>query len=171
MVDGVGVCSICARVCHAGHDVTYSKHGSFFCDCGAKEDGSCIALVKRTGSCGLDNDRRVTSAYSHRSNMAYDASAAASSNLFRRRASSPEPQQQPKESTPSTDETLQKRRQKLSRKLSGWKEILADEISHSGVAANLLELLRALMPAIETQTEKQSSLGRLSRLQVKKTNI
>jgi hypothetical protein len=40
MVDGVGVCTICARVCHAGHDVTYSKHGSFFCDCGAKEDGS-----------------------------------------------------------------------------------------------------------------------------------
>jgi hypothetical protein len=50
MVDGVGVCTICARVCHAGHDVTYSKHGSFFCDCGAKEDGSCIALVKRTSS-------------------------------------------------------------------------------------------------------------------------
>ena len=24
-----------------GHDVTYSKFGSFFCDCGAKEDGSC----------------------------------------------------------------------------------------------------------------------------------
>ena len=24
-----------------GHDVTYSKYGSFFCDCGAKEDGNC----------------------------------------------------------------------------------------------------------------------------------
>lgn len=32
MVDGVGVCSICARVCHKGHDVTYAKFGSFFCD-------------------------------------------------------------------------------------------------------------------------------------------
>jgi len=49
--------------------------------------------------------------------------------------------------------------------LSGWKEVLADEIGHSGVAANLLELLRSLMPAIEIQGEKQSSLGRLSRLQ------
>ena len=34
-------------MCHRDHDVTYSKHGSFFCDCGAKEDGSCIALSPR----------------------------------------------------------------------------------------------------------------------------
>ncbi len=27
MVDGIGVCSICAKVCHADHDVTYSKYG------------------------------------------------------------------------------------------------------------------------------------------------
>ena len=42
MVDGVGVCTICAKVCHKDHDITYAKYGSFFCDCGAKEDGSCI---------------------------------------------------------------------------------------------------------------------------------
>jgi E3 ubiquitin-protein ligase UBR4 len=47
MVDGVGVCSICARVCHRGHDVTYSKFGSFFCDCGARADGNCLALLRR----------------------------------------------------------------------------------------------------------------------------
>ena len=47
MLEGVGCCSMCARVCHRDHDVTYSKHGSFFCDCGAKEDGSCIALTPR----------------------------------------------------------------------------------------------------------------------------
>ncbi|ODM96234.1 E3 ubiquitin-protein ligase UBR4, partial [Orchesella cincta] len=47
MVDGVGVCSVCAKVCHRGHDVTYAKFGSFFCDCGAKTDGSCLALVRR----------------------------------------------------------------------------------------------------------------------------
>lgn len=41
MVDGVGVCTVCARVCHRGHDITYAKYGNFFCDCGAKEDGSC----------------------------------------------------------------------------------------------------------------------------------
>ena len=47
MVDRIGVCIVCAKVCHRGHDVTYAKCGSFFCDCGAKEDGSCQALVKR----------------------------------------------------------------------------------------------------------------------------
>ncbi|XP_076674868.1 E3 ubiquitin-protein ligase-like protein poe isoform X2 [Andrena cerasifolii] len=48
MVDGVGVCTVCARVCHRGHDVTYAKYGNFFCDCGAKDDGSCQALTKRS---------------------------------------------------------------------------------------------------------------------------
>ena len=47
MVDGVGVCTVCAKVCHSTHDVTYSKHGSFFCDCGAKEDGSCLGKFLR----------------------------------------------------------------------------------------------------------------------------
>ena len=36
MVDGEGVCTICAKVCHSGHDLSYSKFGSFFCDCGAR---------------------------------------------------------------------------------------------------------------------------------------
>lgn len=45
MVDGVGVCTVCAKVCHKDHEISYAKYGSFFCDCGAKEDGSC--LVKR----------------------------------------------------------------------------------------------------------------------------
>ena len=46
MVDRVGMCQICANVCHKDHDVSYAKYGSFFCDCGAKEDGSCQALAK-----------------------------------------------------------------------------------------------------------------------------
>ncbi|KAI5699920.1 hypothetical protein M8J75_011084 [Diaphorina citri] len=47
MIDGVGVCSVCAQVCHKNHDITYSKFGNFFCDCGAKENGQCLALTKR----------------------------------------------------------------------------------------------------------------------------
>ncbi|VDK62634.1 unnamed protein product [Onchocerca ochengi] len=41
MVEGEGVCSVCAVNCHRGHDLAYSKFGSFFCDCGAK---GCVAL-------------------------------------------------------------------------------------------------------------------------------
>ena len=29
-----------------GHDLSYSKQGSFFCDCGAKEDGSCKVSLR-----------------------------------------------------------------------------------------------------------------------------
>uniref|UniRef100_A0A7I5E6H0 UBR-type domain-containing protein n=1 Tax=Haemonchus contortus TaxID=6289 RepID=A0A7I5E6H0_HAECO len=41
MTDNKGVCSVCAVNCHRGHDLSYSKQGSFFCDCGA---GGCSAL-------------------------------------------------------------------------------------------------------------------------------
>ena len=58
MVDGVGVCTVCAKVCHQDHDLSYAKYGSFFCDCGAKEDGSCIAMTKRTVQSGLDSSLR-----------------------------------------------------------------------------------------------------------------
>uniref|UniRef100_A0A8C4S2P4 UBR-type domain-containing protein n=1 Tax=Erpetoichthys calabaricus TaxID=27687 RepID=A0A8C4S2P4_ERPCA len=34
MVDGVGVCTVCAKVCHKDHEISYAKYGSFFCDCG-----------------------------------------------------------------------------------------------------------------------------------------
>lgn len=33
-----GVCSVCARVCHKGCELTYSKFSRFFCDCGASSD-------------------------------------------------------------------------------------------------------------------------------------
>ncbi|XP_013166692.1 PREDICTED: E3 ubiquitin-protein ligase UBR4 isoform X4 [Papilio xuthus] len=56
MVDGVGVCTVCARVCHRGHDVSYAKFGNFFCDCGAKPDSSCQALVKRSVTLGGRSD-------------------------------------------------------------------------------------------------------------------
>ncbi len=32
-----GCCSVCVKVCHAGHSVSYSRFSSYFCDCGAGE--------------------------------------------------------------------------------------------------------------------------------------
>ena len=49
MVDSIGVCTVCAKVCHKDHDLSYAKFGSFFCDCGAKEDGTCQVSVKVAG--------------------------------------------------------------------------------------------------------------------------
>lgn len=61
MIDRIGMCTICAKVCHKGHDVSYAKYGSFFCDCGAKEDGSCKALSKRQSSSKNNQDGKYSS--------------------------------------------------------------------------------------------------------------
>lgn len=43
-----GCCSICAQICHKGHDVGYSRKSSFFCDCGAESssngNGACKCI-------------------------------------------------------------------------------------------------------------------------------
>lgn len=49
-----GCCSVCAKVCHRGHRVVYSRSSRFFCDCGAGgvRSSSCQCLKPRkfTGS-------------------------------------------------------------------------------------------------------------------------
>ena len=62
MIDRVGICQVCANVCHKDHEISYAKFGSFFCDCGAKEDGSCLALVKRTPTTSNNGASSVTRA-------------------------------------------------------------------------------------------------------------
>lgn len=44
-----GCCSICAKVCHRGHRVVYSRSSRFFCDCGAGgvRGSSCQCLKPR----------------------------------------------------------------------------------------------------------------------------
>jgi len=48
-----GCCAVCAKVCHRGHDITYSRYSRFFCDCGAgKQSGhACLALHPRNPRC------------------------------------------------------------------------------------------------------------------------
>jgi len=38
--DDKGCCTLCALVCHRGHDVSYSRFSAFFCDCGAESEES-----------------------------------------------------------------------------------------------------------------------------------
>ena len=59
MNDGVGVCTVCAKVCHKDHDISYAKYGSFFCDCGAKEDGSCVVSAPQCPCLGCNQIRRM----------------------------------------------------------------------------------------------------------------
>ena len=36
LVGDKGACAACIRTCHAGHDISYARKSSFFCDCGAR---------------------------------------------------------------------------------------------------------------------------------------
>ena len=46
-----GCCSVCVKVCHKGHAVSYSRRSRFFCDCGAGAAAArgihCTALAPR----------------------------------------------------------------------------------------------------------------------------
>ncbi|KAL0488630.1 E3 ubiquitin-protein ligase [Acrasis kona] len=43
--DGKGCCETCAKICHAGHELSESLQTSFFCDCGAGQGKSpCRSL-------------------------------------------------------------------------------------------------------------------------------
>ncbi|KAI4346740.1 hypothetical protein L6164_007612 [Bauhinia variegata] len=49
-----GCCSVCAKVCHQGHRVVYSRSSRFFCDCGAGgvrgSNCQCLKPRKFTGT-------------------------------------------------------------------------------------------------------------------------
>ena len=47
-----GVCSVCAKVCHKGHDLSYARKSRFYCDCGAgsKKFGPCKCLQPRASN-------------------------------------------------------------------------------------------------------------------------
>ncbi|CDW77116.1 e3 ubiquitin-protein ligase ubr4 [Stylonychia lemnae] len=42
LTESNGICAVCVRKCHKGHQVTYSRKSNFFCDCA--ESGKCISL-------------------------------------------------------------------------------------------------------------------------------
>ena len=47
-----GCCSACARTCHRGHKVVYSRESRFFCDCGAGSihGAECRCLTPRSAA-------------------------------------------------------------------------------------------------------------------------
>ncbi len=49
MVASRGACHLCARLCHAGHDLFYMTTSDFFCDCAADMSpiGKCCCVTRR----------------------------------------------------------------------------------------------------------------------------
>ena len=143
MVEGVGCCSVCARVCHRDHDVTYSKHGSFFCDCGAKEDGSCSALSPRLPL--GDESKRKTAAYS-------------GCETVRHRAASPR-----KEDVEGVEQ-VSSHQVELARQIDSHRYQLLERLSGSNCISALLELCKSLAPVLESGARAAAPLGAMARL-------
>ena len=141
MVDGVGCCSVCAKVCHKDCDVTYSKHGSFFCDCGAREDQSCIALRARL-PIGEEHKRKTGSLY----------------ETVRQKAISP------RKEDASQAENVPSQCVELARLIDSHRGELLGRLATSPCVGALLELARSLAPVLEGGAQAVTPLCAMSRL-------
>lgn len=145
MLDGVGVCSVCARVCHKGHDLSYAKYGNFFCDCGAKADSSCQALVKRQSATESGTNQAEAS-------TSFTSSDHLTSSL-RRRASSP-----------VLDKVKFRERKHVNiKQLQRSKEFIVNHLSTSGIIKNLIDFMSSLIPSVKVTCAQNSPVGCYSR--------
>ncbi|XP_055769976.1 E3 ubiquitin-protein ligase UBR4-like isoform X2 [Salvelinus fontinalis] len=155
MLDGVGVCTVCAKVCHKDHEISYAKYGSFFCDCGAKEDGTCQALVKRSPSSGIGSAVKESSAFQSELRMPESA--------IRHQGSSDKGKVTICEGKPGDEDRPKK--SSVCKNIEGCQEELLAQVSGSSTAAVVLEMLIFLMDAIQTNFQQASAVGSSSRAQ------
>lgn len=143
MIDKAGVCSVCARVCHKNHDISYAKYGNFFCDCGAKEDSSCQALSKRTNvnqsaaSFGINSGGINENDYN--------------SSTIRRRTLTP-----PSRSHSIRDSNRSDRTTKLTQIIESSSDVLKTSEKWKTVVKCLLDFFEYLMPAIQDNCVSRS---------------
>ncbi|EPQ18169.1 E3 ubiquitin-protein ligase UBR4 [Myotis brandtii] len=155
MVDGVGVCTVCAKVCHKDHEISYAKYGSFFCDCGAKEDGSCLALVKRTPSSGMSSTMKES---------AFQSEPRVSESLVRHASTSPADKAKVTISDGKVADEEKPKKSSLCRTVEGCREELQNQANFS-FAPLVLDMLNFLMDAIQTNFQQASAVGSSSRAQ------
>ncbi|XP_031761327.1 E3 ubiquitin-protein ligase UBR4 isoform X1 [Xenopus tropicalis] len=154
MVDGVGVCTVCAKVCHKDHEISYAKYGSFFCDCGAKEDGSCLALVKRTPSSGIGSTMKE-SAFQNEPRLPESTIRHIGSALTDKGKVT---------ISDGKGEDDKPKRSSLCRNIEGCREELVCQANVS-FAPLVLDMLNFLMGAIQNNFQQASAVGSSSRAQ------
>ncbi|KAK5619189.1 E3 ubiquitin-protein ligase ubr4 [Crenichthys baileyi] len=157
MVDGVGVCTVCAKVCHKDHEISYAKYGSFFCDCGAKEDGSCQALVKRSPSSGVGSTLKESSAFQSELRMPESA--------IRHQNASPSEKGKVTICDGKSSDEERPKKNSVCKSIEGCQEELLAQVMGSSTAAVILEMLMFLMEAIQTNFQQASAVGSSSRAQ------
>ncbi len=159
MVDGVGVCSVCAKVCHRDHDVTYAKFGSFFCDCGAKEDGSCQALVRRAPQPEEEGVLR-DGVGRYQDNTGFGLNGGLLSYT---------PYRVDFEATDGGDrysspgEDINEKRRTLAKQLEPYFDEILQIASTSQVVGSIVDILNLLLPSIERASKRLSPVGSLQR--------
>lgn len=176
MVDGVGVCSVCAKVCHRDHDVTYAKFGSFFCDCGAKEDGSCQALVRRppqpeedsqSSSRSRESGSARAGLHQHSVHQAllqqlgFGGSSAMTYVPYRGEVDGIDSVLN--EIPASSSEEPCERRRNLIKQLEPYVGELLQVTAASGLSSAIADILTALLPAVEGASKRLSPVGSLQR--------
>uniref|UniRef100_W5MAW8 Ubiquitin protein ligase E3 component n-recognin 4 n=1 Tax=Lepisosteus oculatus TaxID=7918 RepID=W5MAW8_LEPOC len=157
MVDGVGVCTVCAKVCHKDHEISYAKYGSFFCDCGAKEDGSCQALVKRSPSSGMSSTMKESSAFQSELRMPESA--------IRHQSASPADKGKVTICDGKAGDEEKPKKSSVCKNIEGCREELLAQVAGSSTAPLVLEMLIFLMDAIQTNFQQASAVGSSSRAQ------
>ncbi|GAX11798.1 E3 ubiquitin-protein ligase UBR4 [Fistulifera solaris] len=111
LVGDRGCCSLCALVCHRGHDVSYARKSSFFCDCGAEQPSNgdtsrvrcrCLSAVSKVEIDELqavkrqsvykyllkpkDEEGMITSAFVERLVSLYRKECISALSLFKRKS-------------------------------------------------------------------------------------
>lgn len=142
MVDGAGVCSVCARVCHKNHDISYAKYGNFFCDCGAKEDASCLALNKRV----TPNAEANASALNKSQEKA---------NTLRHSENAPRTHQR----SSIENAKMLERSQHLAKMIELSRENLKNSDQWKSVVRSTLDFFDNMMQAVQENCDKYSTVG------------
>ena len=156
MVDGVGVCSVCARVCHRDHDVTYAKFGSFFCDCGAKEDGSCQALVRRPPQ-PEEEGVRTGGARGQESLRLGIGNGSVSYTPYRVDIDGSEVDRL------SSSEDFSEKLRNLAKQLEPYSDEMVHIAASSQLVASIVDILNLLLPSVERASKRLSPVGSLQR--------
>ena len=167
LVKGSGVCSICAKVCHKGHDLTYAKYGSFFCDCGAKEDGSCKALVKRTPAGDGSSGSPLSPQRGEKGFFSATKKGGRKKHSKKKKRSSEGEKGDGKSKSGRTSTHLYGRRAsfpsllvlKLVQQIENYKVELRQYLDQSGLALHTLGLLHSALPPVIKSVDDAASLG------------
>lgn len=159
MVDKVGVCSVCAKVCHKDHDLSYVKFGAFFCDCAGRENDTCIALVKRSPATS-NNEIQSTNQQDQSVNESSDT------KLDFSKSDSSDSTQGLKRDVGNDLRKLSSFQQALASQLEATRIEIVEALSSSGIVQDILKFLTSIIPAYIKFTQNESHVSRSKRAKI-----